>query len=229
MKRIILWLIIIALFIGNMISASASNDNDGFYGVWIASVQERNVAEALVSDLKDKGIDTCFVYSSDWENLASESCFYVTMGKYETQSKAEEQLPLAIEAGYAEAYVGYTGPRISQRLYYFLFGVGEDDLTVQSSQIILHNVRAEDLAGEYIGNITLIVDEDTIFDASCELKYFGHYREGDTPLSWFQHNKEIINNNPNNYLVVGPALLGVFEVSVTGSHIDRFFGSYWWD
>jgi hypothetical protein len=90
-------------------------------------------------------------------------------------------------------------------------------------------VRAEDLAGEYIGNITLIVDEDTIFDASCELKYFGHYREGDTPLSWFQHNKEIINNNPNNYLVVGPALLGVFEVSVTGSHIDRFFGSYWWD
>ena len=27
----------------------------------------------------------------------------------------------------------------------------------------------------------------------------------------------------------GPALKGVFEVSITGDHIDKFYGSYWWD
>ena len=227
MKRIILWLTIITLLIGGIINASASDENDSFYGVWIASDQERNSTEALVSDLKDKGIDVSFVYSSDWENLASESCFYVTMGKYETQSEAEEQLPLAYEAGYADAYVRYTGPRISHRLYYLLFGV--DPLTVQSSQIILNNVRVEDLSGEYIGDMTLFVDENTMFDETCGLEYFGHYREGDTPLSWFQYNMELIDNNPDDYWAAGPALLGVFEVSITGSHIDRFYGSYWWD
>lgn len=229
MKSIILWLTIIMLLAGSIISASASDEVDSFYGVWIASDQEKSNAEALVSGLKDKKFDAAFVYSSDWANLASESCFCVTMGKYETQSEAEKQLPLAYEAGYADAHVRYTGPRISHRLYYYLFGIGADDLTVQSSQIVLHNVRTEDLSGEYIGDMTLIVDEDTIFDEKCEMMYFGHYREGDTPLSWFQYNMEMLNINPEEFWPANSALLGVFEVSVTGSHIDRFFGSYWWD
>jgi hypothetical protein len=90
-------------------------------------------------------------------------------------------------------------------------------------------VRVEDLSGEYIGDMTLFVDENTMFDETCGLEYFGHYREGDTPLSWFQYNMELIDNNPDDYWAAGPALLGVFEVSITGSHIDRFYGSYWWD
>ena len=24
-------------------------------------------------------------------------------------------------------------------------------------------------------------------------------------------------------------LMGVFDIDVTGNHIDRFYGAYWWD
>ena len=36
MKRIVLWLTIIMLLIGGIISAFASDEIDSFYGVWIA-------------------------------------------------------------------------------------------------------------------------------------------------------------------------------------------------
>ena len=75
--------------------------------------------------------------------------------------------------------------------------------------------------------MTLIVDEDTIFADSCDLEYFDNYREGDTPLSWFQYNMELIDSDPS--LIPPYPLVGEFEVSVTGDHIDSFYGCYWWD
>ena len=33
----------------------------------------------------------------------------------------------------------------------------------------------------------------------------------------------------NKYMEKGPALKGVFEVGITGNHVDAFYGSYWWD
>ena len=48
-------------------------------------------------------------------------------------------------------------------------------------------------------------------------------------LRGLKYNMELMQSDPDLYAASGPALLGVFEVSVTGSHIDRFYGSYWWD
>ena len=73
------------------------------------------------------------------------------------------------------------------------------------------------------------MDEHTGFDPSGETEVFGYYEEGDTPLSWFKHNDELLQNDPDAYAMYGPAFDGVFDVIVTGNHIDAFLGSYWWD
>ena len=38
-----------------------------------------------------------------------------------------------------------------------------------------------------------------------------------------------MEEDPDGYSTNGMPLTGVFEVGINGSHIDRFFGSYWWD
>jgi hypothetical protein len=48
-------------------------------------------------------------------------------------------------------------------------------------------------------------------------------------LEWFLKNDELAKADFDSYSGGGPALLGVFDVSVTGDHVDRFYGSYWWD
>ena len=75
------------------------------------------------------------------------------------------------------------------------------------------------------GAVSLIVDKDTVFDESANMDFFGNYEEGDTVLQWFNKNRgENIGENGDI-----PALVGIFDVGVMGNHIDRFYGSYWWD
>lgn len=126
-----------------------------------------------------------------------------------------------------DATESYPGPGVGHRLYYYQFRT--EELEVQPSQIILHDVKVEDLSGIYTGKMTLVVDEDTLFDESCDLEFFDNYRENDTPLTWFRHNIELMNSDPDQYMSPYLPLLGVFEVSVTGTHIDRYYGCYWWD
>ena len=44
-----------------------------------------------------------------------------------------------------------------------------------------------------------------------------------------EKNYEYMESDPDTYMSNGPALSGVFEVGIRGNHIERFFGSYWWD
>ncbi len=67
----------------------------------------------------------------------------------------------------------------------------------------------------------------TVFDKSCDMQYFPYYQNGDSPLEWFNHIKDI--KDTEEYQAQGGALMGVFEVDMTGDHVDRFYGSYWWD
>ena len=71
----------------------------------------------------------------------------------------------------------------------------------------------------------LVIDTDTVFDESCETAFFDGYQEGDTPLEWIHHARELEDKEPDR----GPLLLGVYEVSLTGNHVDRYYGAYWWD
>ena len=77
--------------------------------------------------------------------------------------------------------------------------------------------------------MTLIIDEETEFDPSCNMSFFGNYEEGQSVLEWFLKNEELAQTDYDSYADKGPALIGIFDVTVTGDHIDRFYGSYWWD
>ena len=83
--------------------------------------------------------------------------------------------------------------------------------------------------GDDEGTKWLYIDEDTVFDESCEMEYFAFYEGGDTPLSWFNKVNELRETDIDRYTSMGPALLGVFEVSISGDHIERIYGIYWWD
>ena len=69
--------------------------------------------------------------------------------------------------------------------------------------------------------MTLIVDDETLFDPTCDMQPFDNYTEGESPLSWIKDNY----GKDDGRLT----LMGVFEVSLSGNHVDRYFGCYWWD
>ena len=73
----------------------------------------------------------------------------------------------------------------------------------------------------------MIVDGDTVFDESCDMQFFSYYEDGMAPIQWFKHINEI--KDTEEYQAQGGALMGVFEVDITGNHVDKFYGSYWWD
>jgi len=75
----------------------------------------------------------------------------------------------------------------------------------------------------------LVADDRTVFDASAEMEFFGNYEDGDTVIGWYKKNLELFQKDPEGYSAKGMPLQGVFDVSYTDDHIDRFYGSYWWD
>ena len=217
---------------GERLSDLALSDGDfvdpaPFYGVWLAAFAQKVDADALVSKLAESGVEASYIYTPDWENMNPDPWFCVTMGRCATQDEAKALLPAARRAGFSDAYVKHTGRRTGHRLYFYRYGA--EALTEEAGQVTLHDVPVEDLSGGLDGRLTLVVDEDTQFDPSCDTAFFGNYRAGDTPLDWLKYNMELMQSDPDLYAASGPALLGVFEVSVTGSHIDRFYGSCWWD
>ena len=38
-----------------------------------------------------------------------------------------------------------------------------------------------------------------------------------------------MNDDPDEYLMNGPALSGIFEVGLDNNKITTYYGSYWWD
>lgn len=71
------------------------------------------------------------------------------------------------------------------------------------------------------GAYMLVVDEDTKFSEDCACEFFEGYEEGDLPVEWMR--KAYADEEGST------ALLGVFDIKVTGNHVDYFYGSYWWD
>lgn len=198
-----------------------------FFGLWVGSFKEKSQAEELVSKLKNKGLDAYYVYSPEWENLNKEPYYCVTIGESGSEPEAQSYIADAAKEGYRDAYVKYTGARLSHRIYYYLHSEG--DMDISPDEVVIRYVSIEDLSGGTTSVATLIVDENTVFDKSCDMQFFGNYREGDSVLEWFNHNKELMDTDIDKYMEKGPALKGVFDVSVTGNHIDAFYGTYWWD
>ena len=198
---------------------------DPFYGVWLGAFKEKTDAEALVVRLEDEGISASYVYSCDWENMNNDPYYCVTLGKFYTEQEAKDNIDNAKQAGYENAYVKYTGERLGHRVNYTVFD--ESKISISPTEAVLKDVTIDDFSGENTGDVTLIVDSNTVFDDSCELQFFAYYQDGMTPLDWFNHINEI--RDTEEYQAQGGALMGVFEVDITGNHVDKFYGSYWWD
>ena len=201
--------------------------NEGFYGVWISAFTDEEDADKLKSELDDKGFDAIVLLSSEWSEMNSKPFYCVSAGRCLDESEAEGLLANVKSEGYKDAYVKYTGNRLNNRVYYTCSSL--DDVTVSDSKVVLNDLEISDPSLGIDYTMTLVIDDKTEFDKSCETEFFANYEENDTPLEWYKRNYDYSVNDPDKYMESGPALIGIFEVSVTDGHIDRFLGSYWWD
>lgn len=208
---------------GDAYAASTISEQESFFGLWVGAYKEREDAEKLVTQLEDKGLPASYVYSCDWENLNKDPYYCVTIGRSGSEPEAQAYIEDAKQAGYPKAYVKYTGEKLGHRVNFMVFD--ESKIDISFSKAVLKDVTLDDLSGDNTGEVTLIVDKDTVFDESCDLNDFVFYVKGDTPIDWFNNASKHEDEHPDD----GPAFLGGYEVSITGNHIDRFYSSYWWD
>ncbi len=206
---------------------------DGFYGIWIAAEKNRDDAIKRAEELNEKGFDSYVAFSPEWEDLNSRDYYCVTADRCYDETDAEAALITLQDMGYDDAYIKHSGKHRYTTIQYTNFGGLETDFA--SDRVVLINAPIDYVrcwtASAADDNIyaDLVIDEDTVFDESCDMEFFGNYKTGDTPLEWYLRNLDLMDNLPEEYASEGVPLSGVFEVGVTGDHIDRFFGCYWWD
>ncbi len=201
-------------------------DFTSFYGVWISAFPSKADADALVSEVKEKGFEASSVLSTDWANLSSEPYYCVTAGKCANESLAKDLLEKVKAAGYTEAYIKESGDRINVRVYYILYDLS--DVEVSSVGVRLKDVDVIDQSGDNDLMMDLVIDDSSFFDPYCDMSPFENYVQGDTVYEWFMRNYDKISDAEDDY-DSQMTLRGVFDASLTGRHVDRVYGSYWWD
>ena len=195
---------------------NSADDNDPFFGLWIGSFKERQEALDLVDKLDEQGIEAYSIYTPEYENLNKEPYWCVTIGRSGSEPEAQAYIDAAQKAGFPDAYVKYTGNRLCKRIYCYIYA--GNSLEITPSKVTMNEVPVEELSGTSYseGPATLTIDSATVFDKSCNMQPFTGYKEGMSVLDWFNKANE-------------PDLLGVFDVSITGTHVDGIYGSYLWD
>ncbi len=91
-------------------------------------------------------------------------------------------------------------------------------------RVFINDVVVENKNDGRTETMSLIIDENTVFDENFEKQYFENYSEGDTPLQWFLKNKDTVSDE--QYFMT---LMGVFTGTVTGNHVDSIITLGWWD
>ena len=123
MKRIILILVFLLAMIipGNVLAASNVEVNidpdspfeeGAFYGIWMGASKELEDAVVYASDYPAEIGAVQIFLTTDWENLNPEPWYVLTAGMYASRTEAESVLPM-IQAYYPDAYVKYSGKRLS--------------------------------------------------------------------------------------------------------------------
>gem|GEM_PF-1072198 len=211
------------------------SDDEGFFGIWVSASTDREEAVRDAKKLNDLGYDSYVAYSNEWENLTNDGYFCVSACRVNDEDKAGAMLADVQMDGYKGAYVKHSGKHLYSTVSYTNYG--DMNIKVSGDKVILSNVTVsfpyvwypgfDDVENEY--EMTLVIDKDTVFDKTCDTQCFANHKNGDKPVDWFIRNYELMKNDTDKYMENGPALSGVFEVGINGSHIDRFLGSYWWD
>ncbi len=207
----------------------SSFESGEYYGVFVASFKTPDECVDTEMKLDDAGYRLCpVVYTPDFSKLNPEPYYVVTAGLYSSQQDAEKTLEEVKAAGFKDAYVKNTGKYIGDRCWYWLYG-GEQ-IEILKDCVILHEVS---VTIPYMVNdpvrMNLYVGEDAVFDKSAEMQFFGNYEDGETPYRWIVKNYNLMSEDPDRYNESGPALSGIFEISLDGDHVKSYYGSYWWD
>jgi len=213
-----------------------------FYGIWCQATKDSGEAEKYAQRLRNNGFPSASVFlTSDWNNLNKEPWYAVTAGVYQTEKEAKNSLS-RVRSYYSDAYVKYSGAYVgksyanssqkadparekasgTERVMLVITSV--DQITEKNDQIVLQGTIFDSDK-----SLNLIVDDKTVFDASADMQSFGNYEYGDTVVGWYKKNLKLYRRESEGYSLRGRPLQGVFDVDYTGDHIDRFYGSYWWD
>ena len=191
-----------------------------FYGVWISSSKNSDDASNFALSTYDVN-NTFVVLSSEWDNLNPEPYYVVTMGKYNTAEEAKSALN-DIKKTYSDAFVKFSGNYklpVDSDGRFDLYCYGTGSMHLEGDKLVIEALNEDEELETYI------VDADTVFDDSCQMEYFEAYEEGDTVLDWYKR----VLDMPVDSFIGGYPLMGVFDISVTGDHVDKYYGSYWWD
>ena len=206
--------------------------DDNFYGVWVGAFKDYEDAMDLQEVLINNNFgDALIVDSTDFSNLNKDQFFCVAAKLTLDENEAEEVLADVKAEGYTDAYVKNAGDYVTGRYLYTVFGVNNYD--VRDDKVIIRGVKVHPAHDFYFEPfeehyMDLVIDKDTVFAEEGDLLGFGDVVDRKDALGWVQEKAESLyhpSETNEDYL----SLIGVFEVSITGSHIDTFYGSYWWD
>ena len=89
--------------------AAAETQRSTFYGVWCFASKDQNEAQKIANRMNELGLNGTVYISSDWSNLNQEKWYCVSAGSCHSESEAEAVLPKAINAGFTDAYIKYSG------------------------------------------------------------------------------------------------------------------------
>nr|MCR5733035.1 SPOR domain-containing protein [Lachnospiraceae bacterium] len=212
----------------------ADADTRPFYGVFVSSTKDRDAAIKTAEKLIDDGYDGTVTHTTEWAGLNKDPYCVVLAGRFDTKEDAEAVLKDVKKDGYKDAFVKYSAECNGLRVNVTAFTT--NSVNVRKDCVILRfgnpvftydwSPYFEEFGYETWGDI-FYVDENTEFDKSCDMEGFARYKKGDTVLDWYQRNNSLMNEDPESNAT--DAFVGVFDVSVSGNHVNRYYGIYWWD
>ena len=201
-----------------------------YYGVFVSSAKDKKKLDGVIEKLENAGLDESFtVFTPDFEGLNPEPFYVVTTGLYVSESDAKESLLDAKAAGFSDAYVKKAGSYIGDRFDYIMHDAEKIELLKDG--VMLRNVALSIPYPADGNSVTadLFVPKDAVFDSAAITESFINYENGDSPYEWIIKNYDMMKEDTDQYLMNGPALSGVFEVSLSGNTVTAYHGSYWWD
>ncbi len=211
--------------------ASGLPDKGGdHYGVFVMSAKDPDDCVGTEIKLEDAGFDDdLLIYTPDFSALNPEPYYVVSCGLFETKDEADRRLKEVVAAGFADAYVKPAGKYIGNKYLYTMYGT--EGIEILKDCVILHDVDVSlpYPTGDDSSKMDLYVYENAQFDKDADTDTFANYEKGDTPYRWIVKNQELLRTDPDAYSLNGPALSGVFKVSIEGDEILSYYGSYWWD
>ena len=201
-----------------------------YYGVFVSSAKTPEGCIPTVNKLEEAGfIMEPVVYTPDFSGLNPEPYYVVTAGLFTSENDANDTLAKVKKAGFTDAYVKYAGTYTGDKYWYTMHGGEKIDVLKDGVMLGGVSLTIPYLTDGESVTAYLLVTEDAVFDSSADLESFGNYEKGDTPYEWIVRNYKLMNDDPDQYLMYGPTLSGVFEVGLEDNKITKYYGSYWWD